>query len=365
MTAPFASTARALALGLALACSGEPAETAETDTSDTGDTDDTGDTGDTEPFDGLPRDRWTFVEDPDFACADGSPAGLGVWPGRPDQLLLVVGGEGACVSGAIAGCTFHQWELLRGGWGDSQMRSLTGRMARVPTFDRERVDNPLRDATWVVLPYCTGDLHLGTRTFEHTFDEPLNETQHHGYFNLQTSLSAVKAELAEPEQLWVIGIEAGGYGAQMHADLFAGTWPDARLAILADNAPPVETSKWSSLRFTWDPPPPAGCDDCRDSMAAWFPHSRNAHPQARFGLIASTDHAWNLELFNLRDGTYPPAVHQALTLYNRPGAQTWLIDGEHRSLLLQQGDLVSTSGASLHAWVDAWATPGSGDWVER
>jgi hypothetical protein len=353
----------ALALLLTSGCTAGPSEPPDTDPSDTGDTGDTGDTDAPGPFADLPRDRWTFVEDAEFACADGSPAGLGVWPGRSDELVVVLGGEGACGSGH--GCLLHQWTLLRGGWGDAQMSSLARRLERAPLFDRQRPGNPLRDATWVMLPYCTGDLHTGTRTFEHTRDEPLNATQHHGHVNLERALGIIAGELPAPQQLWVVGIEAGGYGAQLHADLFARAWPAAALRILADNAPPVATGSWSGLRRTWAPPLPAGCAGCADNLPAWIPHRLAELPSARFGLLASTEHAWNLDLFNLRMGAYEPAVRDATLLYDRPGAQAWLIDGEHTSLLLAGDDLQSEGGVALQAWVDAWATPGTGDWAER
>ena len=85
--------------------------------------------------------------------------------------------------------------------------------------DRNNPDNPVADYFQVIIPYCTGDLHTGSRDTQYTLPGFGTWTIHHrGYDNF----TAVLEWLAEyyavnvghpPREVFVTGASAGGYGA--------------------------------------------------------------------------------------------------------------------------------------------------------
>ena len=64
-------------------------------------------------------------------------------------------------------------------------------------FKRDRPNNPFRDATFVYVPYCTGDMHSGNTTHEYQYkyqlaDAPKTTTVH---FAGSTNIDAYLAYL--------------------------------------------------------------------------------------------------------------------------------------------------------------------------
>ena len=122
------------------------------------------------------------------------------------------------------------------------------------------------DATWVFVPYCTGDLHAGTQT---TVYEALGQmrTMHHvGGHNMDAALARI-APYA-PTEVFAIGVSAGGYGAQLNWDRIAGAFAPATTHMLADGAQmvPIYDSRWPAMRTRWATRFPTGCSDCATNL---------------------------------------------------------------------------------------------------
>src|SRR5690606_38546135 len=65
---------------------------------------------------------------------------------------------------------------------DARIRNHVG------IFDRDNADNPFRAASYVVVPHCTGDFHLGTKL---TFHNGTGDTHHYGYLTIRRALSRI------------------------------------------------------------------------------------------------------------------------------------------------------------------------------
>ena len=116
-------------------------------------------------------------------------------------------------------------------------------------------DNPFRDWSVVVLPYATGDFHIGTGEYAYT---DLNGEErvlyHHGYTNYRAILDeAVRYTGSAPEELFIAGWSAGGYGASLLAeDLLTNYFPGAEHVtvcvdsslLLLDNWPEIARDVW-------------------------------------------------------------------------------------------------------------------------
>lgn len=207
------------------------------------------------PYDSLPAfselsaDTWNFLEPGgDTLCARGTPFGFYVWPGRTDKLVINFGGGGACWDEAtcsILNPTFYDdFDVLRDALEQDQLPGL---------FDMENPDNPIADATHVLVPYCTGDVHVGNS------DTAYNDSTtvyHRGAVNSQAVLNWVFANLDAPQDVLTTGCSAGGYGALLWSTTIMETYPQSHHIVFADSAAGVLTNRlFDEVLPTWNASP--------------------------------------------------------------------------------------------------------------
>lgn len=343
----------------------EPAETAET--AETG-----GDTATMtvppSPFPDLKRGVWTYVEVPGMTCGNGAVTGIGVNPGDdPYQLVTVVAGGGACWD--YWSCfVFNTAVNVSSGWDGDQLPAEVAPLDASPMFDRTDPKNPWANSTFVLVPYCTGDLHMGASVQYYDPFAPTRALHHAGAANMSAALDRTVAELPAAERVWVVGFSAGGYGAQFHTDTFASRWPTADLALLADCSPLVTPwgYRYSEWLNAWDVTFPAGCKDCTSDFGAILDTHRAALPDARFGLIATRD-----DLVVTVVMGYPLGEYFAWAVDGLVGsryvaddrANAFVVDTNEHVLL---GNLtrVGPNGVVLGDWVDGWRDDEAG-WTDE
>ena len=85
----------------------------------------------------------------------------------------------------------------------------------------------------VYVPYCTGDLHLGTVTTPYSATLTV---QHKGFVNGTAALDALASTFPEATEIVVTGESAGAAPAPLYAGLAADRLPDASVTVLADGA---------------------------------------------------------------------------------------------------------------------------------
>ena len=159
-------------------------------------------------------------------CLDGSPAGFYYALGEPgtDTLVINLEGGGACSSA----------EECRGRartrYGSSRYWSEAFPADQI-LLSSDPEENPdFWSAHHVYVPYCTGDLHAGTRT------EAGDET--FGYYfsgarNFEAiverfkSIVRLDARFSQPSRVLLNGQSAGAVGVNRNVDKLAALYPDA------------------------------------------------------------------------------------------------------------------------------------------
>lgn len=187
-------------------------------------------------------------------------------------------------------------------------------------FDLSNPANPVKDWTIVYIPYCTGDIHLGsaTRTYRnvgHPVYKNLPdefEIRHKGFDNFMVVLDWMQRNVRAPQQVLVTGASAGGYGATGNFPWVARTFPNARLAVLADGAQGVTTPGFDTGtpgRGSWNPqlaPWVFGDGDPPVSGPELMRAGAEAYPQARFGQFTNALDAVQVEFYTLMKTFYGP-----------------------------------------------------------
>jgi hypothetical protein len=308
---------------------------------------------------------WTWVDVPGSQCSDGTPTGFAVNPQASDDLFIYFEGGGACwdyltcftlvtASGPFGAADWPAFEPTLNG-----------------PFDRTRASNPMRNATMVYIPYCTGDLHVGDNVAQYQYGVYSGTYHHKGMPNTIAFLSLVASTWRKPARVVYGGSSAGGYGAALSYPLMRQTYPDAKMYLVDDAGTLLEGDALSpSLRSSWITSWNIGaladsiCIGCRDDFSQVYPALAGRYPKDRMALLSSQRDVTIRTFFNLTPDEYQTdilaMVHDRLNPL--PNFHAFLIAGEQHTLLWTSTQS-TTNGVVLETWLDdmladrpAWAT---------
>ncbi|HEY5696579.1 MAG TPA: pectin acetylesterase-family hydrolase [Acidimicrobiales bacterium] len=159
----------------------------------------------------------------DCQCADGSEFSFWSREGDPEKVVLFFQGGGACFTAEMCSFTDGTYTVQADG---SQVTS-----GSAGVFDAVNEANPFRDYSFVFVPYCTGDIHLGDAV--HDYGDGLT-VNHVGYVNASAGLDYVVENFPDASEVFVTGSSAGGVPSPMFAGLASDALPDADIASLSD-----------------------------------------------------------------------------------------------------------------------------------
>ena len=171
----------------------------------------------------------------DCQCADGSEFSFWVRQADPTKVVLYFQGGGACFSPESCAFTGGSYKPTTGVQDDP-----TGG-AGILDFSDAR--NPLADYSFVYVPYCTGDVHIGDAT---TVYSPELTVQHKGAVNAAAALDYLATTFPDAEQVVVTGESAGGVPTPLYAGEVSDLLPDARIVASPTAPAPIRTSPAST-----------------------------------------------------------------------------------------------------------------------
>jgi hypothetical protein len=182
------------------------------------------------------------------SCARGDDFSFFVSEGGdPNKIIIDFMGGGACWNGencAKDTATFQDKVNLK----DYYRKGLTG------IYDHNRADNPVKDWTHVVVPYCTGDIHWGSKDV--TYKDSSGESfviKHRGALNDKAVLDWVKEKINSPKDVMVTGCSAGAYGSMYWTPYIRNMYPQSKLIQLADSGAGVITEDFFKASFpNWE-----------------------------------------------------------------------------------------------------------------
>jgi hypothetical protein len=225
---------------------------------------------------------WSFVDVPESRCANGEPTGFGINPASgSDELIVYFQGGGACWN--LATCGVGTASNLRQGYTASDFDSDGIRDWAL--FNRADAATPFRAMNQVIVPYCTGDVHAGTRAANYG----LLTIQHRGAQNVEAMLTRIKATFPGLRRIIMVGTSAGGFGAQLNYPRFVAAYPSAQLDVVADSAQLLAprgglSGEWAA---SWGLVIPGECVGCIEQFPKYVGYLATKYPTSRFGLFAS------------------------------------------------------------------------------
>ncbi len=338
--------------------------------------DETGATTGEPPWDGEPLPKgepgvWQWVEIEGAECIDGSPTGLGVRQGTGDGLVIYFEGGGGCFD--PGSCSLYYSSFAH--FDEDAFAALVPTLLTSGIFDPDEPDNPVREWSFVYIPYCTGDVHAGDKDLGGVPDFG-GSHQFVGYRNFGLDLERIGPTFAAPSHVLVTGISAGGYGAAFNYDRIADAYAHAGppITLLDDSGPPLADAylpvcmqdQWRALWNLDDTLPPAcaGCFDEGGWVVDLTLYVRDKHRGQRFGLLSSEQDA-TIRTFlssgrnDCQGGFYPGAEYQAglyelrdELLGDDPSFASYFLPGSsHTSLPFPRYTTGEVQGVRIVDWV--------------
>lgn len=312
------------------------------------------DVGPAADFTTAPENEWTYVPIPGGACGNGSTYGVAVNRSTASRRLFVFfQGGGACwdaVTCNLVPLASHVGEDVPAGTVLSEARANEPYL-----FSRDPTESPFADATFVYLPYCTGDVHAGNNVSDYG-------VHHVGHLNVSGVLAALVSGWSDADRVWVSGQSAGGYGSMVAWYRFREAFPSARVDCLDDSGPPVDisASRWDAMMGSWNVPAPTGCADCLDALSnvsAFY--VRSATDGDRYALLQYTQDDTirtytALSAAELQTAVLGLADSFAATSSHR----IFVLDGASHVVLTNPSR--TSGGVIARDWVRAFATDGAG-----
>lgn len=278
----------------------------------------------------------------DTVCAQGTEFVFFARHGAADKLLVYLQGGGACWNLDTCDPQGDPTYKMAAGEGDNPE-------FRGGIFDLDDPENPLADYTMVMVPYCTGDVHIGDR--QSSYEDPdtgrVVTVEHRGWSNAGAVLDWTFANVEAPREVVVAGTSAGSIPSPLYGQIVAARYPEARVTALGDasgayrreatsDAPTFET--WGTLAALHDVPGYAAAGDEDMSFSGFYITAAQQRPNLRLRQYdAANDEVQGF--FLSQAGTDRPDVHgllqaeRAVIRQSVPGFRAFTAGGPTHGIL--------------------------------
>lgn len=302
----------------------------------------------------VPANTWTWVDFPDARCGNGTATGIGVnFNPSSTRLVIFFEGGGACSDYSSCYVTGTA-SYVSSGYTKRDFDSGKP-YSRVPLFTRTDTRNPFTDANYVYVPYCTGDVHSGTKVQPLTNGVQTKDTYFVGYSNVSAYLARLQATFPNLTGGLVSGWSAGGFGAAFNWEQVQKAFPAARIDDLDDSGPPFMPNgdKWNTWLTTWGIPVPADCAECKLDPQAFIDYYGAKYDGiAHYGLLSYTNDSvissyYNMTRRQFRKGLYGLAAESMDPLSS---FKYFFVEGSSHVML--SWDQTGPNGVKLSDWVN-------------
>jgi hypothetical protein len=168
--------------------------------------------------------------------------------GKDDRLVVYFAGGGACWDSATCIASLDEDGDGKVKKGEESDFVYIGSIDKADNpavmgglFSLDHSDNPYADWSMLFIPYCTGDVHVGSSDTTYPYPPNLGGSRtirHHGFDNVLYAMNWLKTNHHEvrPEKILVAGSSAGAYGASFSHPWVREFYPEADQVFLASDA---------------------------------------------------------------------------------------------------------------------------------
>ncbi len=263
------------------------------------------------PLTPAPPTGWKWYEIQGAVCRDGSQNGIYVKFTASDKLLVFIEGGGACSSPGF--CDYNPASVSQrigsflgddGERGATLLNSSLENVRQQPgaegIFAPSNAANPFNGWNMVYIPYCTGDVHFGTRT-NVTVTGVAQPQQFVGHLNMQKFVARIVPTFRDKvDRVVLAGSSAGGFGVLLNFSMVQDAFGEVPVVALDDSSVPFPDkslpvclqNRWRELWGFNDafPPDCMGCFNADGggliNLAGYL---QSKHPNFSAAVISSTE----------------------------------------------------------------------------
>lgn len=318
--------------------------------------------------------QWSWIDVPGAQCMNDSATGMGVNLGTSADVVILMEGGGACFNAFTCASVAHP-----NGFDADDLANAVNQLGGGGILDRNDPGNPLKDATFIFFPYCTGDIFAGSNP------DGFGGRNQVGYDNVGLYTDMIVAASASVRRVVVGGFSAGGFGALYNYDRIARAFGDRQIFLLDDSGPPLPDT-WltpclqTQLRTLWNlnATLPADCTACNGAdgggLANAVSYLADRHPDQRLALVTSTTDGVIRTFYGFGYPTcnstqpMPEAAYTAGidslrsdVIGSRTNFRMFTINGGGHVWLLNPLSETTTGGVTMSAWLTAMLDGSSWD----
>jgi hypothetical protein len=284
-------------------------------------------------LDELPADKTKLMfPGAPTACADGTAFSFLVRKGTdPNRVLVDYMGGGACWNARCLDQESTQFQTGNGFWSllDGISTFPSGLMQPPPGFSSTVAD--LKTWTYIFVPYCTQDIHLGTCTKTYVNDKgECRKVRHNGAANIKSVRDWIYQNFPAPKSLAFIGCSAGAAAVPyMEAARASTMYAGKNVSVAAVGDSPTNLLTEPFVReglLQW------GIEDSIKDVTGWSdvgPYLKadmiekalssifTKHPKVQFGIYTRTEDSTQLKFYRLQGGMV------ASTLSDEDATKVW------------------------------------------
>lgn len=161
----------------------------------------------------------------DCQCSDGSEYSFWSRAADPAKVVFMLEGGGACFDAGTCDLETGAFAVTTGPEDDPN--DAEG------IFDLSNPENPFADYSFVFVPYCTGDVHLGNNVNEYAPGLTIN---HVGMVNGMAAVDYLAANFPDAAEVVVVGESAGAVASPLYGGIIGDVLPDAQVTVFADGS---------------------------------------------------------------------------------------------------------------------------------
>ncbi len=323
------------------------------------------------PFQALEKQSvgWNWFDIDGMFCRDGSPTGIVTRINDPKKLVIYINGGGACFNEPTCASNPKSFN-------EENAEELTS-YDNPGIFSHDNSKNPVKDWSFIFIPYCTGDVHSGTTEN----GRPLGVSQHQKFvgninFNLVMEYIAPYFLENDVEEILFFGLSAGGYGVYINVLDLVNYFPDVKTTVINDSGPIFNNDEAFPLclqlgfNFIFDLPIPADFLYCclpDFGLGNVYQYAAIKFPNINYGFVSSLEDrtirfflGFGQNTCTSTEAMPAPLFRDALislrddNLINGNKWSTYYIEGNSHTLLASD-DLYydkEVEGLYLYEWVE-------------
>jgi hypothetical protein len=303
----------------------------------------------------------------DLGRLPGSTTGIGInRSSKSSRVLLYLEGGGACWSDVTCYTLMTASYVTSGyGAGDFAKESTDTTYLAEPGgfFDRTAAANPLKDYSWVYVPYCTGDIHAGNNV-AHYPSGPSAGTMHVGYENMDAFLKRIVPTFPNADRVYIAGSSAGGYGAAFNWWHAQQAFGKIRVDLIDDSGTPLPLSIENmgmgehAVRVQWNLAAtfPPGCSGCATSIDGLLAFYDKTYPTHRATLLSYVQDSTLPTFFGITEAQFEQGLAQELAMYFTPSSSFQYFTNAASGHVLWFSPMLTTNGVTVQQFMTKMVT---------